>query len=93
MGSREGGTGALMFLNVSHLKSLVVEFEVEPAEGTSAVDSEPGLGAVAVEDVSAGESFDGLVCMVLALPTWKPSMQTVHFCLDLPIFMFLISLR
>jgi hypothetical protein len=70
-----------------------VEFEVEAAEGASSVDSEPGLGAVAVEDVSAGESLDGFVCVWRALPTAKPSMQTVHFCFDLPIFMFLISFR
>jgi hypothetical protein len=46
-----------------------------------------------VEDVAAGQPLDWLIYIAVWLPTANPSMQMVHFCFDLPIFMFLISLR
>ena len=75
------------------LKSLEVLFQIQPADRTAAIDLKPIFCAKTVEDVSAGEPLDRLIFMADGVPTANPSMQMVHFCFDLPIFMFLISLR
>ena len=80
-------------LKVRSLKSLEVQFQIQPADGAAAIDLKPIFGAKTVEDVSAGEPLDGLIFVGGGVPTANPSMQMVHFCLDFPIFMFLMSLR
>jgi hypothetical protein len=70
-----------------------VELEIEAAERAAPVDLQPCLGTLAMENVAAWQALDGFVWINRNLPTWKPSMQMVHFCLDFPIFMFFISFR
>lgn len=74
-------------------KSLEVQFQIQPADRTAAINLKPIFGAQTVEDVPTREPFDGLIYIANGVPTTNPSMQMVHFCFDLPIFMFLMSLR
>jgi len=46
-----------------------------------------------MENMTARKPFNDLIYILLDLPTVKPSMQTVHFWDDRPIFIFLIFFR
>jgi|JI9StandDraft_1071089.scaffolds.fasta_scaffold1447314_1 hypothetical protein len=67
--------------------------KIKPTVGAFLACLQPGLRALAVEDVLAGEPLDNLIYVILILPEQNPERQMVQFWEDLVIFIFCICLE